>query len=253
MSEAKAEPRLYSPVPTVIISIGIFIVSQLLAGILISVYPLLNGWDTKRAAHWFEGNVLVSFIFVALVEAIALGLIYYFLKKRQLSFRSIGISRPRYTHLGYALLGFVAYFVLYIVGLLLLKQLFPQLNIDQKQEIGFDTTTKGLALIPIFVSLVILAPISEEIAARGFLFGGLRTKLTFIWSALITSVLFAAAHLMQASDGLLWVAGIDTFILSLVLCYLREKTGSLWPSVVVHILKNSLAFMFLFNIVGYLR
>ena len=149
--------------------------------------------------------------------------------------------------------GFAAYFVLYIVGLVIAKALVPSLNLEQEQEIGFSTNTQGAALLPVFISLVILPPITEEIVARGFLFGGLRTKLPFAVAATITSVLFAAAHLGEASEGLLWIAAVDTFILSLVLCYLREKTGSLWPSIGVHALKNGLAFIVLFNIVGYFR
>jgi len=53
---------------------------------------------------------------------------------------------------------------------------------------------------------------------------------------------------LQARSGqpLLWVAGIDTFILSLVLIYLREKTDSLYASIGLHMLKNTIAFLGLF-------
>ncbi len=37
------------------------------------------------------------------------------------------------------------------------------------------------------------------------------------------------------NQPLLWIAGIDTFVLSLVLTpYAREKTGSIWTSVGIH-------------------
>jgi len=93
----------------------------------------------------------------------------------------------------------------------------------------------------------VLPPLVEETVFRGFVFAGLRNKLKFVWAALATSALFASAHL-QIGNGqpLLWVAALDTFTLSLVLCYLREKTDSLWPGILLHALKNGIAFLSLF-------
>jgi membrane protease YdiL (CAAX protease family) len=45
---------------------------------------------------------------------------------------------------------------------------------------------------------------------------------------------------------LLYIAAIDTFTLSLILVYLREKTGGLWSSMGLHAIKNGIAFVSLF-------
>ena len=125
-------------------------------------------------------------------------------------------------------------------------------NMNQKQDLGFSTATTGLPLGLIFISLVILPPLVEEALFRGFLYGGLRGKLKPISAALITSALFALPHTFgnDAGASLLWVASVDTFLLSLILVYLREKTGSLWPGIFLHMLKNGLAFasLFLFHL-----
>lgn len=253
MEEEVKQPKLYGPQATVAITVFIYFASQVVAGVLIGIVPLIKHWSVEQTLSWIQNNAWATFAFVAILEAATLYLLHLFLKYRTLNFKYIGFNRPQAKHIAYALGGFAVYFVLYIVGIIVAKALVPSLDLEQKQEIGFDTATKGMELLPIFVSLVILPPITEEIVARGFLFGGLRTKLPFVSTTLITSALFAIAHLGKASDGLLWAAAIDTFILSLVLCYLREKTGSLWPSIVVHALKNGLAFVVLFNIVQYLR
>jgi membrane protease YdiL (CAAX protease family) len=101
-----------------------------------------------------------------------------------------------------------------------------------------------------FVALVVIAPVAEEALMRGFLFGALRRRLPFIWSTLITSAMFASLHLAGGEQGAgpLWVAAIDTFTLSLALCYLREKTGRLWAGIGLHMLKNGIAFVALFII-----
>ncbi len=250
--ESQQKPQLYGPVSAVIWTILIYIAAQLLAGILISIIPLTQGWTTEKTTGWLTSNVWATFGFVFIIEAITLGFIYLLLKHRNLKIKTLGLNKPQLKHVFYALVGFATYFVIYVIGLIAVKALFPSLNLEQEQEIGFSKSTQGIALIPVFLSLVILPPITEEIVARGFLYGGLRTKLPFIVSAIITSVLFAAAHLSGAKEGLLWVAAVDTFILSLVLCYLREKSGSLWPSIGLHALKNCLAFIVLFDIVQYI-
>jgi membrane protease YdiL (CAAX protease family) len=59
--------------------------------------------------------------------------------------------------------------------------------------------------------------------------------------------LFAVAHLQFGSGApLLWIAAIDTFVLSLFLIYLKDKTDSLWAPILLHMLKNFIAFMALF-------
>ena len=125
--------------------------------------------------------------------------------------------------------------------------LFPSLNVHQKQQLGFQDASGGLKLALTFVSLCVLPPLVEETVFRGFMFTTLRGKLKFVWAALITSLIFASAHLEFGSgQPLLWVAALDTFTLSMVLCYLRQKTDSLWPGILLHSLKNCIAFVTLF-------
>ena len=86
---------------------------------------------------------------------------------------------------------------------------------------------------------------------RGFLYTGLRRRMKPLLSAFIASLVFALAHLQLGSGAPpLYVAAIDTFVLSLILIALRERTGSLWSGIIVHALKNGFAFaaIFIFHI-----
>ena len=89
------------------------------------------------------------------------------------------------------------------------------------------------------VALVIVTPIFEETVFRGFLFKGLRRRLPFWAAASVVSVMFAFAHGQ-------WNVALDTFVLSLILCFLVEKNNSLIPSILLHELKNEVAFTALF-------
>ena len=128
----------------------------------------------------------------------------------------------------------------------LLSSLDKSFNANQKQDIGF-TSVHGLGpLIVTFISLVILPPIAEEIVFRGYLYGSMKKWLPKIFAAIVTSVIFASAHLIEGVGGPLWVGALDTFILSMVLVYLREKSDGLYASMTLHALKNGLAYYIIY-------
>ncbi len=152
----------------------------------------------------------------------------------------VGLARyPMLKDLGYGLLAWAAYMVLTIAVTALIGQFVPGVNLDQDQEIGFTSLTSSLDIFYAFLVIVVAAPFIEELAFRGYLYGTLKPHMRWIIASLITSVLFGVVH------GQVNV-GIDTFVLSMVLCYLRDKTGSIWSGVFVHALKNSIAFYILF-------
>ncbi len=237
----------YGQVAAVLVTVAVYFGAQILVGVIVSLVPLFNGWSTERLQDWLQDSVAAQFGTIFLVEALTLWLIWLFLKGRRVALKTIGLVRPELRDVGYALAGYAVYFVSFIAISIITKMLLPSLNMNQEQELGFSKETTGAALALVFASLVILPPITEEIVTRGFLYTGLRKKLPVVIATIITSMLFAAAHLQWGSgNALLWIAALDTFVLSLILVYLREKTGSLWPSIAVHMFKNGMAFALLF-------
>ena len=239
----------WKPLTGVLYAAFVFVVAQIMASLLVVVYPHLRGWSSAAGQDWVAHSIVAQFWFVLFAETLTFGAIWWFVHARRASLRAIGWLRPRWWDIVWALNGILVYFILYYVVLLAAQQLIPSLNVNQKQELGFDHVAGHTNLLLAFLSLVVLPPIAEETVFRGFVFSGLRGRLSWVWAAIITSMLFASAHLEFGSgQPLLWTAAIDTFILSLVLCYLRQKTNSLWPGILVHALKNGVAFMVLYII-----
>lgn len=83
-----------------------------------------------------------------------------------------------------------------------------------------------------FLVGAVFAPLVEEIFFRGFLFQGFRAKYGQVSAMLMSSGIFAIAHLDPASL-------IPTFILGNVLAYLYHRSNSVWPGVILHVLVNS--------------
>ncbi len=238
----------WGPWASVSYAVLVYYVANYAALFLLVAYPLALGWSLEKADKWLTGSIVAQFFYVLLAEGLTFGAIWLFIRHRKSSLRAIGWKKYRWWYPAAAVVAYAIYALCYGVLLGVASHADHSLNVHQKQDLGFQNVSGNLSLILTFFSLVVLPPLVEETVFRGFMFTGLRTKLKWVWAAIITSLLFASAHVMENSSGqpLLWVAGIDTFTLSMFLCYLRQKTDSIWPGVFLHALKNGVAFVSLF-------
>lgn len=249
----QAEPETikapWGPLYAALGTIGVYLGSLWITQIVVSAFIQISGWTKEHIAYTFNHTVAAQFWSILTAEAATLALLWVAIMRYPTSRwqKGIGLRRPKWRDVGFTVLGVVAYIGVYTIVLTLVSHFF-NVNADQKQELGFDHVVGTTNLILTFVSLVILPPIVEEVVFRGFLFGGLRNKLHFIPAALITSAIFAIPHSAESSQGILWIAAIDTFSLSLVLCYLREKTGAVYAGIGLHAIKNAIAFAALYLI-----
>jgi membrane protease YdiL (CAAX protease family) len=112
---------------------------------------------------------------------------------------------------------------------------------------------------------VLVAPVFEEICFRGFLLPAFATAydwvslprtpearlrwqtttnltpISLIFSAVLTSILFAAMHAEQIAH--IWAALLALFTISLLLTYVRVRTQSVAASAMVHAAYNSFVFL----------
>jgi membrane protease YdiL (CAAX protease family) len=112
---------------------------------------------------------------------------------------------------------------------------YALLIVEPEQE----DIAEAFGSVPVQVLLIVIAaPISEEICFRGMLYGGLREKLPRVGAALIAGLLFGGLH---ALTGVTAVPPLIAF--GFVLCLLYEKTGSIVPGILLHMLNNSVALL----------
>ena len=92
---------------------------------------------------------------------------------------------------------------------------------------------------PLWIQILLIAiaaPIAEEVCFRGMLFGGLRERLPMWAAALISAALFGILHV---TTGISVVPPLIAF--GFLLAFLYEKTGSIVPCILLHMLNNSVA------------
>lgn len=240
--ESKKLPKSFGGWARVILTtFVIFLLSQFVAAFIIQLLLyIIYGPHT----HLLDSSAGAQFFYVLLAESLAAGLTIYIVRRRGLSFSSIGLGRkPNLRDLWRALGGFLAFYAILLAFGFLFTLLFPHVNLDQKQDVGFNGLTSSMDHILAFISLVVIPPLGEETLIRGYLYSGLRSSMRFAPALLITSGLFGLAHLTGGvNSAVIWVAAADTFILSVVLVYLREKTGALYAGILVHMLNNVIAF-----------
>lgn len=151
-------------------------------------------------------------------------------------------SLPTWTDIGLAIVGFVVYAILASLLIKIFSN-FPFFDMNQAQETGYDIYIDGINRLIAFVALVIIAPIAEELIFRGWLYGKLRNtitgKLSIVLSMLLVSILFGILHGQ-------WNVGVNVFAMSIVLCAMREITGTIYGGILLHILKNAVAFYIVF-------
>lgn len=222
----------------------------------------LAGWTALLVAAFIGAQYIVSFaiiglihlglpwsatstvdtlsfrVYVYVVMTLIIGWVAWY-RYRKLSLKQVGLARLlEWSDIGLGLAGVIVYMLVSTVALTMASNI-PGFSPDQAQDIGLGRLFGTDVLLGFFV-LVVLTPVFEEVIFRGFLYGRLR-NLQFPWwvASLIVSVLFGIAHMQ-------WNVGVDVFCLSMVACILREMTGSIWAGVLLHMVKNFLAFLVTF-------
>jgi len=89
------------------------------------------------------------------------------------------------------------------------------------------------------ISVMVVAPITEEIFFRSFVFGGLTEKYGWKKATFISAFVFGAAHMQL-------VAFIPTFLMGLVLAYLYQRSKSVFPGIILHFTVNAFGFLMIY-------
>jgi sodium transport system permease protein len=109
-------------------------------------------------------------------------------------------------------------------------------SLGDKQITAAKTILEQFKTVPLWLILATMAVVPavfEELCFRGFLFGALRGRLDGFWTVVFSAVLFGVFHEVLFAGRLL-----PSLFLGLVLGFMRLRSGSILPGIVLHALHN---------------
>lgn len=112
---------------------------------------------------------------------------------------------------------------------------------NYNNEAVFDLAEQGGGVIKAMT--IFMAPVIEELIFRGGIFD-LAARKSRAAAYVITTVLFCLYHVWAYAlyDPFYWVYIIEYIPASLLLCLCRERTGTIWGSIFLHMVVNAMAF-----------
>lgn len=231
-------------------TITVFFIGQVIGILLLITALRVLGFSGVLLEDLVGSNNTIKFLAVLLIESVTISILYLIYQyRKQDFFKEIGLSTlPKLSDAYNAVTTYGIYFLSYLFIALLISEFVPAINVDQAQQLGIESP-EGFGFLIVFFTLVALPAIAEEIIFRGVLFKKLTKLIDVKVAVLLTSIVFGVAHLEFLNDGPLnLIAGIDTLIFSFFLCWLALRTKSLWAPIILHAIKNTIAFVVLFVI-----
>ncbi len=209
---------------------GIVLVAVILFGAFGAVLWLTRGTDMPDERPFsfdFATAILVQNVgFLAAAFPLLL-------TRRARAFAALGFQPAR-------LRDFFVWGAVVFVSALVLRQavgLFQQVTGRPVQVPAYDVMSWGLADLGLPAMLflaALLAPLAEEIAFRGVIFGWLRRRLSFLPAAILQALPFGLLHIQL--EHVLYAT-----LLGVMLALARERGRSLWVPVVIHVVINTVA------------
>jgi hypothetical protein len=205
--------------------LGIFLLALILEAGVISAFD--SDLDSLGAKLSLQALLAATLIVVAFAAAKNNGFA---------PAEALGLRRPLRSPVRPAIIAYLVYVGIAIVLAAIIR---PEQE-DLTRELGFHESAFGAIAAALLI--VVAAPLSEEIFFRGFMFAGIRRAAPFWVAAGCSAAVWGLFHYTGPGS---WGVCLQLAIFGVILAWLYERTGSIWPTIAVHMFNNALAFAIL--------
>ncbi|MGY4397227.1 membrane protease YdiL (CAAX protease family) [Sphingomonas sp. UYAg733] len=182
------------------------------------IWTAITAFSSRLWSTMHGPKPIAESVAAAIQPSLGLALLFLILVLLVLRWRDVGLNRPNP-----GTIRLVWFPAIYVVGFVALIGV-----------VGLPPLTTTMILL----GNTMLVGVSEELAARGILYRGLRDKLAIWPAALLSSLLFGAVHLVNGfTTGDFTSAGIQSitaFMTGMAFLGIRVRTGSLYPGMILH-------------------
>jgi membrane protease YdiL (CAAX protease family) len=223
-----------------------FFVGEMLAGVVASYAIAFSGVVLNPALQ----STILAALGYTFGLAMTIGLPWLATRMRP-SRATLGVTRLlSWSDIGLSVLSVLPYYLLSAGILWIAMHLTTAIDPTAKQQIGFNNLSMGIEYFVAFITLVLMAPFAEELLFRGYFLGRLKERTGKWVAVLLSAAVFGLLHLFALNSGghivIQWATAADTFALGIVAGSLRLVSGSIWAGMLLHGLKNAIAYYFLF-------
>lgn len=218
--------------------ISLIFLTVVLVGIYFGSAKLFEVLDGEQFFNSSNiGNVSFTVLY-GIQIVLMLGVVWFFaMFRRKASFRDLGL---RYYSIArtiwYSFLSLLAIFFVSFLYVFLMNSLFGIEAPASKIEIL--VRNRSISSNILFVVVAVIAPFSEEVFFRGFLYSAFKKSWGVNTAIFLSSFLFAMIHMELYSF-------IPLMIIGWLLAYLFEKTKSLIPAIFLHGVYNLILILIL--------
>jgi membrane protease YdiL (CAAX protease family) len=227
---------------TLLWTLVLMLAANTLVGIAFGIYYGVThptATDPQTVSLWFAQTDILL-----LITLLSAPLTLLFLRKatyeqnsnRQLAYLGVCSTRPK---------SIVNWVIVTTIAWLMLTGIAVLLNIADEPfmlQLHHDIAQTSVAML-VLVTVCFIAPVTEELVFRGWLFTRIaNSKLGAITALLITSLLFMSLHVPQYN----FPALVMVFVLGLLLGIIRYKSNNTSYCIIAHITFNSLSMLTLF-------
>jgi membrane protease YdiL (CAAX protease family) len=219
--DLKSDKSGLSTIVNIVVMFLIFLISQLVASVIVDCIYLLTGASLKT-------------LFVILRCALEIGLFCIFMNLYVKKVLKLSMSYFRITKAGFSLLWVVVAFLLPL-AVISFYFIFTGGTITY-------VNSESILLHSAYALRNGLSPgITEELLFRGFIMKLVERKWNRKIAIILPSIIFASLHLISGMDSsdiiLLFIAGIAVSVMFSLVTYVNENV---WNAVIVHTVWNTL-------------
>ncbi len=225
-AEPPKKPRVRKPFPSandLFAMFGIVLGMQIAVSLAVSFVLLVLGVETDAAEPLQQGRRMAAIYLLAMTAA-------YFMVLWYRHMRGGSGSLGRFSVRGLNPMLLLWAFVLMLAAGIVCEPLLSLLPAVKEYEFGRG----GWAL----VTLVVAAPVLEELLCRGVVLESLRARYGAATAWAVSSFFFGALHLQP-------VLVVNAFVIGLILGYIYIVADSLWATIILHALNNAVAYLLL--------
>jgi uncharacterized protein len=182
-------------------------------------------------SNWLNNELYAGTLMGLTIAIVLLGGVYFIaLRPKKLSWSEVGVKPFAMRDWKLILL----YSIILLAGAVIIVVLTSFIG-NTWENSKTEAMQQNVTLVTVLlacVSAAVISPIYEEIFYRGFLYRWLRTRVGLKGAVLLSSLIFTIVHIPTYN-----VMPVN-FFSGIIFALAYERTGSIWPSVLIHGLTN---------------